>query len=82
MVPALAGSRSEILAPGEIEDLPARAGQRPGGGGEFSFVLVIHRHRLAQHQHGLAARHPVEVRVQEQMVIALEGGRSWTVTST
>jgi hypothetical protein len=53
---------------------PARA-SGGGRGGELPLILVIHRHRLAEHGHRLDAGHPIEVVVQQERVVALERGQ-------
>ena len=68
-----------IATPGEIEGLLASSCHRARGGGELPFVLVIHRHWLAQDRHGFDARHPVKILIHEQGVVAFQRGEIMAV---
>ena len=73
MAPA-GGAVLVLLAVGQGADLLGGLGEDGGGGGEFPLVHEVHRHRLAEHEHGFGAALPCEVRVGRAAVVACERG--------
>ena len=57
----------------------ARTRDGTGGGGEFSFILIVDGNGFTKNSYGLDARHPIEVRVQQQLVVALQRGEVMAV---
>ena len=74
MFPARSAARQVVLAPGEVKNLTASPGHRCRTGSKLALVQVIHRHRFAEHRDRLDTRHPVEVRVGQERVVALDRG--------
>src|SRR5687768_14557925 len=72
MLPTRTVARRIIFAPGEIENLASGSRQSRGSARELALVLIVHLHGFAEHSHGLSSRHPVEITVEEKLVISLE----------
>ena len=65
--------RAVGLPVSQIDDLARRPREAHGRRRKLALVEVIHRHRLAQHRHRFRPRHPREVGIGQQAVIAREG---------
>ena len=68
-----------LLAMRQRENLFCGSRDLGGGFGKFALVLIIHGHRVADNVERLDARHPGEVRVGQQAVVALQRRQVVTV---
>ena len=72
-VPSHSISRTISLAKDQLQHLKARLAHGAGRRRKLALIDIVHLDRLAENGHGLGPRYPIELVVEDQTVIALEG---------
>ena len=72
-VPSDGISRTISLAKNQLQDLKARLAHGAGRRRKLALIDIVHLDRLAENGDGLGSGHPIELVVEDQTVITLEG---------